>query len=443
MNELSVQPGAILADKFRVDRVLGEGGMGIVLAAFHLGLQQRVAIKLLRGALASNGEVVARFLREARAAVQITSPHVARVTDVATLPDGTPYLVMEYLEGQDLSHVIKASGPLPIADACRYILEAGEAVQEAHSLGIIHRDIKPANLFLTRRRDGSSMVKILDFGISKVATEQSFTQTSGMMGSPLYMSPEQLRSARDVDARTDIWALGVTLFELLAGSAPFLADELPQLMMKIMSAEPRSLAQLRPDLPPTFVAVVERCLAKEPAQRFATMEELLHALRPFASMTLPVRLGVTELAAVGRAGTLIAGASTTAPAARTVDQVTAVTPQRPRPIALYAALSVAAIVGVVFVARSLGRVETPPESRSVAGPSTRGLEPDPLPTASAAPAAVSPWPAASPSSSAVPPVASAAAPIKVVKKAAVAPVVSTASKTVTLTPEEGFKKGDY
>lgn len=441
MNERTVQPGEVLAEKFRVDRVLGEGGMGVVLAAFHLGLQHRVAIKLLRAALANNADVVARFLREARAAVQITSPHVARVTDVATLPDGTPYLVMEYLEGTDLSDVIKTAGPLPIADACRYILEAGEAVSEAHSLGIVHRDIKPANLFLARRRDGKSMIKVLDFGISKVSAEQSLTRTTGMMGSPLYMSPEQLRSARDVDVRTDIWALGVTLFELLAGSPPFTADDLPQLMVQIMTAEPRSLSQLRPDLPPSFVAIVERCLEKDPARRFATIDELIDALRPFASMTLAVRLGSTEVAPVGPGGTQIAGVRTTSPAAQTV-QPLVVAPRARSPRTLLLLLSVIALAAAGVAVFAMTRTEPKTEPRSAGGDSTRGLQTveAPVVSASAAPsvsAAVVPPPA--PTVSVAP-----STTIKVVKKLPVVPPTSSAVKATPLpVPEEGFKKGDY
>src|SRR3954470_13666053 len=216
MSEAPVQEGEILAGKYRVERVLGVGGMGVVVAATHLQLDERVAIKFLVPDALSSDEAVARFAREARAAVKIKSEHVARVIDVGTLDNGAPYMVMEYLEGGDLSRVLQAQGPLPVEDAVEYVLQACEAIAHAHVLGIVHRDLKPANLFLTKRNDGSQSVKVLDFGISKVlsgnsgasSSDAAMTRTRAVMGSPLYMSPEQMTSTRDVDGRTDIWALG-------------------------------------------------------------------------------------------------------------------------------------------------------------------------------------------------------------------------------------------
>ena len=210
----SIEPGQILAGKFQIERVLGRGGMGVVVAAQHLQLGQLVALKFLLPEALRNPEVTERFLREARAAVRLKSEHVGRVIDVGTLDDGAPYLVMEYLEGQDLDSFREEHERLPVAQVVSFVLQASEAIAEAHSIGIIHRDLKPANLFLTVRADGSPTVKVLDFGIAK-ATEGSedfsLTKTATVMGSPAYMSPEQLRSARDVDARSDIWAIGVIL----------------------------------------------------------------------------------------------------------------------------------------------------------------------------------------------------------------------------------------
>src|SRR5690606_21773595 len=196
-------PGTVLAGKFCIEQVLGQGGMGVVVAARHLQLDERVALKFLLPEALSNAEAVARFAREARAAVKIKSEHVARVTDVGTLETGSPYMVMEYLRGTDLGDLVHTQGPLPIADAVEYLLQACEAVAEAHALGIVHRVLKPSNLFLTRRADGSPSIKVLDFGISKVTTgadsQMNMTRTATVMGSPLYMSPEQMASARDVD----------------------------------------------------------------------------------------------------------------------------------------------------------------------------------------------------------------------------------------------------
>jgi eukaryotic-like serine/threonine-protein kinase len=278
------QPGYMVAGKYRVDRVLGEGGMGVVVAATHEQLDQKVALKFLLPEVAKHPDLVQRFMREARAAVKIHSEHVARVLDVGT-HDGAPYMVMEYLEGADISQVLDQPGPLPIEDAIGYVLEACEAIAEAHSIGIIHRDLKPANLFLATRPSGRPSVKVLDFGISKAPTtgnDPNMTRTSELMGSPSYMSPEQMASASSVDARSDIWSLGVVLYEMLVKKLPFVADTMPGLVVAILQAPPEPLTSIRSDLPPNLQAVVERCLCKVPAQRFSNVAELARALLPFA-----------------------------------------------------------------------------------------------------------------------------------------------------------------
>ncbi len=282
-----VNEGEVLAGKYRVERVLGEGGMGIVVAARHLQLDDRVAIKFLRPEAARHSEVVARFQREGRAAVRIKSEHVARVTDVGTLENGAPYMVMEYLDGSDLSALVRERGPLPVEVAVEYLLQACEALAEAHALGIIHRDLKPANLFLVARADGSPCVKVLDFGISKVTgptgsvPEASVTKTAAILGSPLYMSPEQLTSSRDVDARTDLWALGVILYELITARQPFEGEAYPQLVAAIMSVPAVPIEQHRPDLPAALAAAIARCLEKDKARRWPNVAELALALLPF------------------------------------------------------------------------------------------------------------------------------------------------------------------
>jgi serine/threonine protein kinase len=280
-----VAPGDLLAGKYRVERVLGAGGMGVVVEARHIELEQRVALKFLLPHAVTSSEATARFLREARAAVRIQGEHVARVTDVGRLDDGAPYIVMEFLEGMDLGAVVE-KGPLPLEDAIDFVLQACEAMAEAHAAGIIHRDLKPANLFLTQRPGGVSCVKVLDFGISKMtegrAHEVGLTQTAALIGSPLYMSPEQLRSARGVDHRTDIWSLGVILFEFLTGTVPFTASTLPQLIATILEGTPTRLAERRPDLPPGLEAVVSRALSKDAHDRHADVGELAAALAPFA-----------------------------------------------------------------------------------------------------------------------------------------------------------------
>jgi len=280
-----VRPGEVLSGKYRIEQVLGEGGMGVVVAATHLQLDEKVAIKLILPEAARSRDVVDRFLREARAAVKIKSEHVVRVSDVGTLDSGMPFMVMEYLTGHDLAHVLQASGPQPIPVAVEYVLQACEALAEAHSMGIVHRDLKPANLFLTKRADGSPCVKVLDFGISKieVGNQKSMTSTSAVMGSPMYMSPEQMKSSRNVDARTDIWALGVILYELLAGVPPYDAETVPMLCVKVMQEPPPPLRAARPDVPPALEAVILRCHEKDPEQRFRHIGELAEALAPFVS----------------------------------------------------------------------------------------------------------------------------------------------------------------
>jgi serine/threonine-protein kinase len=283
-----VEPGQILLGKYRIERVLGMGGMGVVVAATHVTLEERVAIKFLLPQALGNAEAVARFLREARAAVRIKSEHVARVTDVGQLETGAPYMIMEYLDGADLGTISQRRGAFAIEDAIEYILQACEAIAEAHALGIVHRDLKPANLFLVTRADGTPSVKVLDFGISKVSgmaasgSDLSMTKTTTVMGSPLYMSPEQMASSRDVDARTDIWALGAILYELLTGTVPFQADTITQLCVMILQQAPPSLRALRPDAPEGLERVIVRCLDKDRNGRFGTIAEFAHALAPFA-----------------------------------------------------------------------------------------------------------------------------------------------------------------
>jgi len=283
-----VTEGSVLAGKYRVDKVLGIGGMGVVVAAHHIQLDDRVAIKFLLPETLGNHDAVMRFAREARAAVKIKSEHVARVTDVGTLENGAPYMVMEYLEGGDLSNWLTERGRLPVDQAVDLLLQASEALAEAHALGIVHRDLKPANLFVARLPGGVHSVKVLDFGISKLTGfsasggESSQTKTSALLGSPLYMSPEQMRSSKDVDARGDIWALGVILYELLAGSAPFIAETMPELVFKIVDGAPVSLVQQRSDVPPGLEAVIFRCLEKDRSRRFQTVGDLANALAPYA-----------------------------------------------------------------------------------------------------------------------------------------------------------------
>jgi serine/threonine-protein kinase len=272
--------GEIFVDKYRVDAFLGHGGMGIVALCTHLGLNERVAIKMLRRDVLDDADAVERFMREAQAAVKLKSEFVARVTDVGRSRTNVPYMVMEYLEGHDLGELLDERGSLGLPWAVELTLQACEALAEAHSLGIVHRDVKPTNLFVTWRPDGSALIKVLDFGISKALTGNAMrlTQTQSLLGTPAYMSPEQMRSARMVDARTDIWSLGTVLYEMLEGHRPFEAESFSEMCVKVavdapdpMTATPLALQQ-----------VVLRCLEKSPEQRYASMADLARDLVPFS-----------------------------------------------------------------------------------------------------------------------------------------------------------------
>ncbi len=280
------QPGQVLLGKYRIERVLGVGGMGAVVLATHLQLEERVAIKFLLSSVARQPDMVERFLREGRTAIKIRSEHCVRVLDVGTMEGGQPYMVMEFMEGRDLDATIRESGPLPIADAVDFILQAGEALAEAHALGTVHRDLKPANLFVTKRADGSPSIKVLDFGISKqagAAGNLGMTSTQAVMGSPLYMSPEQMRSSKDVDARADIWALGTVLYEAIAGSPPFDGETVTALIIKITQDACPPLRARRLDVPPELEAILMTALEKDRARRYQTMASFAAALAPFGS----------------------------------------------------------------------------------------------------------------------------------------------------------------
>ncbi len=290
-------PGEIVAERYQVEQVLGSGGMGIVVAARHLKLGQRVAIKFIRGEAALDEHAVARFLREAQATAALTSEHVARVFDVGTLDSGAAYMVMEHLAGVDLAELVGRQGAIAVTEAVDYVLQASEAIAEAHAKGIVHRDLKPSNLFLARRVDGTPLVKVLDFGVSKIkmtdvgapAMRQDLTASGTIMGSPLYMSPEQVRSSRDVDARSDVWALGVILYELLTGGPPFLGETLGETFAHILGDDPAPLRQRRPDVPAELATVVGRCLERDIERRFQTVAALAVQLLPFA----PANAGVS------------------------------------------------------------------------------------------------------------------------------------------------------
>ncbi len=301
-----VNEGDVVAGKYRVERLLGAGGVGFVVAAKHVDLGGYFALKFLKKRFLRDKSIVERFTREAKAACRIKSEYVARVYDVGS-NDGAPFLVMEHLVGRDLGSVLTERGHLGIEEAVDYIMQACAALAVVHSHGVVHRDIKPDNLFRVDH-EGAGTIKLLDFGISKIALtserpvgewapEGEALTGSLMFGSPFYMSPEHVRSSATVDARSDVWSLGVVLYELISGHTPFQGDSLADVCAAILEQDLRSVREASPEVPAELAEVVGRCLQKDPANRFAGVAELAVALLPFGS---PRALAVAEGSALIR-----------------------------------------------------------------------------------------------------------------------------------------------
>ena len=403
-----VREGDILAGKYRVERVLGIGGMGVVVAAHHIVLDEKVALKFLLPDALGNALAVARFVREARAAVRIKSEHVARVSDVGTLPNGAPYMVMEYLDGGDLAAWLSERGALPIEQAVEFVLQACVAVADAHAIGIVHRDLKPANLFCVRRSDGNLSIKVLDFGISKMTTSfggsgpSALTHTSALMGSPLYMSPEQMRSAKDANAQADIWAIGIILFELITGKPPFIAETLPELVLRITSDPPPPIRSFRPDVPEALEAVILRCLEKDRQKRYANVAELALALLPFAPKRS--KASVERISGIIQAAGLSAGALALPPSPKSGPgmQVSAVSAGTLPPVGrttlgsgrkkgvvvggLAGAVAVVALVGSAIFLKTAKTHREEASQATSAAPAIASASPQPPPVDSANPA---------------------------------------------------------
>jgi serine/threonine-protein kinase len=282
----ALSPGDVIDGKYRLERLVGTGGMGVVLEACHVELDARVAVKVLRPSQYDTDTARERFRREARAAFRITSEHVARIMDLGSFEGGGLYMVMEFLDGRDLCQLLVKNGRLPVGTAVGIILQVCEAVAEAHSLGIVHRDLKPENIFVCKRADGSPCAKVIDFGLAKVDEPRaSLTGMNRGLGTPRYMSPEQWVSARDVGGGADIWALGVILFELVSGMSPFDDDDVNELCQAILAGPVPRASQAFPGVPKGIDDVIAKCLQKKPSQRYASAAELAADLLPFAQTT--------------------------------------------------------------------------------------------------------------------------------------------------------------
>lgn len=432
---LPIRPGMTIVGKYRIERLIAAGGMGAVLQAHHEVLDQTVAIKLMRPELASHPEASQRFLREARAAAKIESDFVARVTDV-DLWENTPFMVMQYLVGGDLSAVIDDEDTvLPVSDAVDYVMQALAGLQAAHTIGVIHRDLKPSNLFLVSRADKSTRLKILDFGISKVVGDDTDglraganTSTQAMLGTPRYMSPEQVSSAKDVDVRTDLWAMGLILYELLTKAYPFEGDNAGAILAAIITAEVAPPRTLRAEIPAELEAIILKLLAKDRQRRYPNARKAMRALAPFASRRVQALLMERDELIGAEADTethgtpsevlSLAPAQTSAVLAATAqqpdDQPNADDKARSEPTETSMSVAgvpkagggtarlvgaVVAAAGIIALALYLTRDESPP--RTSAAPTVEATTP-PIPSASVAPpATVDAPPAVAPSSEAV------------------------------------------
>ncbi len=295
MAQVALEPGSVVAAKYKLLKELGRGGMGVVFLAEDTDLEREVAVKILLEEHAKDQGAVTRFLREAKASAKIKSEHVAHVYETGKLANGVPFIVMESLQGIDLADRLENEGPLPVKRIVEFVMQTCEALAEAHAAGIVHRDLKPANLFLATRPDGTDVLKILDFGISKISTSSVLTRSQTLVGSPYYMSPEQLESAQDVDVRADIWALGVIMYELAAGKRPFEGTSLAALCVTVLNAEPEPLSALVPGVPRAFEEAVMKCLRKDRVQRFPNVGELARALEGLSDSTAGAAARVTKV----------------------------------------------------------------------------------------------------------------------------------------------------
>ncbi|HEY8076746.1 MAG TPA: protein kinase, partial [Labilithrix sp.] len=446
--KLPVPVGGLVDGKYRVDGVLGVGGMGCVVEATHLGLLHKVAIKFIHATEAEDREHATRLLREARAARALTSDHVARALDVGTLPSGAPYLVMEHLVGQTLQARLQR-GRVGVNELAVVCAQTCEALAEAHAKGIVHRDIKPSNLFLVDKGPGHVFVKVLDFGISRVknneiAVESNLTGSASMLGTPRFMAPEQMTSTKSVDARADIWAIGICMYYALTQRYPFEAETLIDLGIKVVSTDAPSILEARPDLDVVTAAIVRRCLRRDPGERYASAEELRAELLGLVKTKTTIVMTPAE----PRSLTATVGGAAMPVPPRDVPGAQRATRASVVALAGIGALGLAiiALAGVVAARRmtTTPAVSAAPEplsvaaSESVAPTAVASVEPTPLPSVSIAASATVPSPHAATPSSSPPRAGTAARAPRSAPPARTAPrsPPTAAAAVVTAAPDE-------
>jgi serine/threonine-protein kinase len=408
-------PGTVIAGKYRIESMIGKGGMGSVWAATHLGLGQRVAVKLIAKRYAGSREARQRFDLEAKAAAQLRSRFVVQVYDNGETEDGTPYIVMELLLGESLDQRIQRQGPVPLDAALRIIGQVGRALSRAHSLGIVHRDLKPENIFMTRTEDDDAEIaKVLDFGIAKIKSPDSGaggsgTRTGAVLGTPLFMSPEQARGLKSVDHRTDIYSLGMVLYMMLTGQSAFSGESFGDILVAICTQPLPSFGVVAKWLPPGLDAWLQRACAREPTERFQSIDEMLEALSAAAGFAQP-NLQSQEMARAGSSGLGRHAAAATGAAVNAATQVStggvrgttsAVTvtgaeiPKRSMAVPALLGAGALVVIGAVvaFVAlrkpatveqTTARQIESAPSSTATQAPTAA---PTPPPTAEPAPAA--------------------------------------------------------
>jgi serine/threonine-protein kinase len=303
--------GTVLDGKFQIEKALASGAAGDVYEAMHLGLATRVAVKVLRPGIPETADIRRkRFMREARVAAGLKSEHVVRIYDIVAPPEGPTYIVMELLQGETLAERVRRVGALPVAEAVNFVLQAAKPLGEMHDEAIVHRDVKPSNLFLARDADGKERIKLLDFGVAAfqqpvARADSSLTLSEVVVGTPRYMAPEQVQASKRVDARADVWALGVTLYELLAGTPPFDGQTVLAVLNQIEKREPRRLTEVRSEVPAALADIVHACLTKDPAGRPGSARALAEALGAVTGARASTRRDRRPLVAAGVLAVLV------------------------------------------------------------------------------------------------------------------------------------------